>query len=113
MPVLVVLDDLDRLTPDELPLVFKLVRLVGRLPNVYYLLRYDERTLLDVLRRTDLVGDDEARGRDHLEKMVQVRLDLAPGAARALPETGSGPADSRQPGRAVGSDAGSTSKCCR
>jgi hypothetical protein len=77
-PVLVMLDDLDRLTPQELLLVFKLVRLVGRLPNVYYLLCYDERTLLDVLRRTELVGDDEARGRDYLEKMVQVRLDLPP-----------------------------------
>ena len=77
-PVLVVLDDLDRLTPQELLLVFKLVRLVGRLPNVYYLLCYDERTLLDVLRRTDLVGGVEARGRDYLEKMVQIRLDLPP-----------------------------------
>jgi predicted KAP-like P-loop ATPase len=38
-PVLVVMDDLDRLTPDELLLTLKLVRLVGRLPNVYYLLR--------------------------------------------------------------------------
>jgi predicted KAP-like P-loop ATPase len=75
-PILVIMDDLDRLTPSELLLAFKLVRLVGRLPNVYYLLCYDERTLLDVLRRTDLVGDDEARARDYLEKMVQVRLDL-------------------------------------
>jgi hypothetical protein len=77
-PVLMVLDDLDRLTPEELLMVFKLVRLVGRLPNVYYLLCYDERTLLDVLCRTDLVGNDEARARDYLEKMVQVRLDLPP-----------------------------------
>lgn len=37
-PILMVVDDLDRLTPHELLLVFKLVRLVGRLPNVYYLL---------------------------------------------------------------------------
>lgn len=37
-PVLVVMDDLDRLTPDELLLTFKLVRLVGHLPNVYYLI---------------------------------------------------------------------------
>jgi hypothetical protein len=74
--VLVVMDDLDRLTPSELLLVFKLVRLAGRLPNVHYLLGYDERTLLDVLRRTELVSDDEPRARDFLEKMVQVRLDL-------------------------------------
>lgn len=75
-PVLVVMDDLDRLTPDELLLVFKLVRLVGRLPNVHYLISYDERTLLDVLRRSDLVGGEASRAREFLEKIVQVRLDL-------------------------------------
>ncbi|CAM5683114.1 Energy-coupling factor transporter ATP-binding protein EcfA2 OS=Streptomyces griseomycini OX=66895 GN=FHS37_007833 PE=4 SV=1 [Streptomyces griseomycini] len=75
-PVLVVMDDLDRLTPDELLLVFKLVRLVGHLPNVYYLISFDEQTLLDVLQRSDLVGNSEARARDFLEKIIQVRLDL-------------------------------------
>jgi hypothetical protein len=80
-PILVILDDLDRLTPEELLFVFKLVRLVGRLPNVYYLLAFDEATMLDVLGRTDLVasnGDRAAsnRARDYLEKIVQIRLDL-------------------------------------
>ncbi|ESU51452.1 hypothetical protein P376_0574 [Streptomyces sp. HCCB10043] len=75
-PVLVVMDDLDRLTPDELLLVFKLVRLVGHLPNVYYLISFDEQTLLDVLQRSDLVGDSESRAREFLEKIIQVRLDL-------------------------------------
>lgn len=75
-PILLVLDDLDRLSPDELLMVFKLVRFVGRLPNVYYLLSYDEITLTDVLMRTDLAANDRQRARDYLEKMVQVRLDL-------------------------------------
>ncbi|MFC6677875.1 P-loop NTPase fold protein [Nonomuraea ferruginea] len=75
-PILVILDDLDRLEPKELLLVFKLVRLVGRLPNLYYLLSYDEQTLLDVLMRTDLVSDQISRARDYLEKIAQVRLDL-------------------------------------
>ncbi|MFG1686977.1 P-loop NTPase fold protein [Nonomuraea sp. NPDC049269] len=75
-PILILIDDLDRVTPSELLVVFKLVRLVGRLPNIYYLLCYDERTLLDVLRRTDLVGNDETRAQEFLEKIVQVRLDL-------------------------------------
>lgn len=79
-PILFVMDDLDRLTPSELLLIFKLVRLVGRLPHVYYLLSYDESTLLDVLSRTDLVpldaSRDKRRARDYLEKIIQVRLDL-------------------------------------
>jgi hypothetical protein len=77
-PILMVLDDLDRLDPNELVLVAKLVRLVGRLPNVFYLLSYDESTLLDVLTRTALVGEHEARARDYLEKIIQVRFDLPP-----------------------------------
>lgn len=75
-PILVILDDLDRLYPDELLMIFKIVRLVGRLPNLHYLLSYDEKTLLDVIAQTDLSKDDTARARSYLEKMVQVKLDL-------------------------------------
>ncbi|MER5681077.1 P-loop NTPase fold protein [Streptomyces sp. NPDC002238] len=74
--ILVVMDDLDRLTPEELLEVFKLIRLVGRLPNVYYLLSYDEKTLIDVLRRTDLAFGETSRANDYLEKIIQVRLDI-------------------------------------
>jgi KAP family P-loop domain len=76
-PILVILDDLDRLAPDELLLVFKLVRLVGRLPNTYYLLCYDEQTLLDVLEKSSLVSSRE-RALDYMEKIVQVRIDVPP-----------------------------------
>lgn len=77
-PILLVADDLDRLHPDELTFVFKLVRLVGRLPNVYYLLAFDEKTVLDVLTSTELAGGDRPRALAYLEKMVQIRLDLPP-----------------------------------
>ncbi|WP_344358965.1 KAP family P-loop NTPase fold protein [Brachybacterium phenoliresistens] len=77
-PVLMMLDDLDRLTPDELLYTFKLVRLLGRLPNVYYLLAYDEATLTDLLEATDLVGRDTGRAQQYLEKIIQVRLEIPP-----------------------------------
>lgn len=77
-PLLVIVDDLDRLEPAELLFTFKLVRLLGRLPNVYYLIAYDEETLIDALKRTGLVGDDDGRARQYLEKMVQVRLEIPP-----------------------------------
>lgn len=76
--VLIVLDDIDRLHPEELLLVFKLVRLVGRLPNVYYLLAYDEKTLLDVITQTGLARDKPDRARDYLEKMTQLRVEVPP-----------------------------------
>lgn len=76
-PILVIVDDLDRLTASELLEVFKLVRLVGRLPYVYYLLSYDEHTLIDLLAKTDLVSaEDDRRALEYLEKIVQIRLDM-------------------------------------
>lgn len=75
-PVLMLIDDLDRLGPDELLATFKLVRMLGRLPNVHYLLCYDEATLIDVLSRTGLVDTDDGRARVYLEKMIQLRLDI-------------------------------------
>lgn len=77
-PILLIFDDLDRLAPSELLQTLKLVRLVGRLPHVYYLLAYDEETLLETLSRTELVGDERGRALDYLEKVVQVRLDMPP-----------------------------------
>lgn len=77
-PILVVVDDLDRLQADELLLVFKLIRLVGRLPNVHYLVAYDEETVLSVLAATSVTGGDQSRARAYLEKIVQYRFDLPP-----------------------------------
>ncbi|MFH8764628.1 P-loop NTPase fold protein [Streptomyces althioticus] len=75
-PILFIMDDLDRLTPDELLMVFKLVRLVGRLPNIYYLLAYDEKTLLDLIQQTNIASGNRGRAHDYLEKIIQVRFDI-------------------------------------
>lgn len=76
-PVLIIIDDLDRISADELLLTLKLIRQLGRLPYVHYLLSYDESTILDVLTRTNLIGSGEVRrARDYMEKVVQVRFDV-------------------------------------
>jgi hypothetical protein len=76
--ILVLIDDVDRLQGDELAALLKLVRLVGRLPNVFYVLAYDETTLLDVLGTTDIAKDRPGRALSYLDKIVQLRLDLPP-----------------------------------
>jgi hypothetical protein len=78
LPVAVLLDDLDRLHPNELVLVFKLVRLIGRLPNLYYLLAFDEQTVVDLLAASDVSGGSPDRAYTFLEKIYQVRLELPP-----------------------------------
>lgn len=74
-PIMVLVDDVDRLQSDELLTLLKLVRVVGRLPNVFYLLAFDEGTLRSVLERSD-VGSGTTRSQTYLEKIVQVRVDV-------------------------------------
>jgi len=76
--ILVLIDDVDRLQGDELATLLKLVRLVGRLPNVFYVLAYDETTLLDVLGTIDVAKGRPGRALSYLDKIVQLRLDLPP-----------------------------------
>ena len=77
-PILVIVDDIDRLQSDELVFIFKLMRLIGYLPNVYYLIAYDETTLLSVITKTAAVDNREYGASEYLEKMVQVKLQMPP-----------------------------------
>ncbi|MGA2804561.1 MAG: P-loop NTPase fold protein [Acidimicrobiales bacterium] len=69
--LVVVVDDVDRLRPEEILDVVRLVRLVGDFPNTLYLLAFDRRRVEDCLGE----GDSE-RGRAYLEKIVQVTHDV-------------------------------------
>lgn len=62
--ILVIIDDLDRLTSHEVREVLRLVRLVGSLPNVLYVLAFDR----DQLAKS--FADDPVLGEDYLEKVV-------------------------------------------
>lgn len=77
-PVLVVVDDIDRLQPDELLALFRAVRVLGRLPHVHYMLAYDEQTVLDVLRTTPTSAGLYDRALAYLQKVVTQRLDQPP-----------------------------------
>lgn len=67
----IVIDDIDRLSPDEALVIFRLVKSVGRLPNVMYLLVYD-RTLAE-----KIVSERyPAEGPHYLEKIVQAAFEL-------------------------------------
>jgi len=68
-PLVVVLDDIDRLGDDEIRQIFKLVRLTGSFPNLIYLVAFD-RTRVEAA----LGGSDS--GRRYLEKVVQVHFDV-------------------------------------
>lgn len=70
-PVVVLLDDLDRLTEPEIREMVRLVRLVADLPNLIYVLAFERSAVARAL------GDgDERVGHAYLEKVVQAAVDL-------------------------------------
>lgn len=77
--IVVFVDDIDRLTDSEIRDVVRLVKSVGNLPNLSYLLAFDREHVEIVLGAG--AGSDEQvrqRGRRYLEKIVQVRHDVPP-----------------------------------
>ena len=75
--LVVVIDDVDRLRPQEVLDIVRLVRLVGDFPNTLYLLAFDRG------RVEEYLGEGKPdRGRDYLEKIVQVTHDV-PAARRS------------------------------
>ena len=68
---LVVVDDLDRLSPEEALVIFRLIKSVGRLPNVMYLLAYDRAVTEDAVTRRF-----PSEGSHYLEKIVQAGFEL-------------------------------------
>ncbi|GAA2153477.1 KAP-like P-loop domain-containing protein [Humibacillus xanthopallidus] len=77
-PVIVVVDDIDRLQPGELLDLLKVVRLLGRFPGVDFLLAYDEQTLVETLQTPGQGTASKARARAFMEKIVQYPLTIPP-----------------------------------
>ncbi len=69
-PIVVILDDIDRLTTPEIRDVFKLVRLTANFPKIIYLLAFDR------IRVEQALGEQGIPGRDYLEKILQIGIDL-------------------------------------
>lgn len=69
-PIVVVLDDIDRLETSEIRDVFKLVRLTANFPNIIYIVAFDRERVEKAL------DEQGVPGRDYLEKILQVPVDL-------------------------------------
>ena len=69
---IVVLDDVDRLTTDEIRTVFKLVRLTANFPNLVYIVACDRFHVEEALKEKGLPDS----GRAYLEKIFQLPYNL-------------------------------------
>lgn len=77
-PIVVVVDDIDRLSRQEIQDIFKLVRLTASFPNIIYLLVFDRHRVEQGL------SADGMPGRSYLEKIVQSGFDLPAVSEQAL-----------------------------
>ncbi|MEA5531331.1 KAP family P-loop domain protein [Dolichospermum sp. UHCC 0684] len=69
--ILVVIDDIDRLTAEEIRQLFRVIKAVANFPNVIYLLLFDKDVVVKALE--DIQKMD---GEAYLEKIVQVPFEL-------------------------------------
>ena len=69
--IIVFIDDIDRLERDVLRLLFRMVRLNADFPNVTYVLAFDR-----IVVEHNFDEENGIRGRDYLEKIVQVSFDI-------------------------------------
>ncbi|MCG0275669.1 MAG: AAA family ATPase [Thermosediminibacteraceae bacterium] len=68
---LVLIDDIDRLSKEEIRDLFKLIKSIADFPNIHYLLAFDKNVV------TNALGDtQDVSGEEYLSKIVQVALDL-------------------------------------
>lgn len=70
-PVLVVVDDVDRLTNDEIRLLFRIVKANADFPNIIFLLLFDRSVVEKALESISGIN-----GRHYMEKIVQAGFDL-------------------------------------
>ena len=77
-PIVVVIDDIDRLTTPEIREIFKLVRLTASFPNIIYVLAFDRTRIESAL------AEDGVPGRAYLEKIVLLSFDVPHVPAKLL-----------------------------
>ena len=68
---LMIIDDIDRLSEDEVLLIFRLIKSVGRLPKITYLLAYDREVAEEIVSKRY-----PSEGPSYLEKIVQAPFDI-------------------------------------
>ena len=69
--ILVIIDDIDRLTANEIRQLFRTIKAIADFPNVIYLLAFDKEVVIQVVKKIQ-----EVSGETYLEKIIQVSFEL-------------------------------------
>jgi predicted KAP-like P-loop ATPase len=71
--ILVIIDDIDRLTPEEIRQLFTVIKALADFPNVVYLLAFDREVAAQAIEQQSGMP-----GERYLEKIIQVPFELPP-----------------------------------
>jgi len=71
--IIVIIDDIDRLTPNEIRQIFQLVKKIADFPNIIYLMSFDKEVVLNALKEIHKGFENK-----YLEKIVQVPFEIPP-----------------------------------
>lgn len=69
--IIIIIDDIDRLSQSEIKQVFKLVKIIADFPNTLYILAFDDQVVTKNLNE-----QSDVSGRDYLNKIVQVSFNI-------------------------------------
>lgn len=69
--VVVFIDDIDRLYPEEMKQLFMIIKAVADFPNTVYLLAFDRNVV------ANSIGNEKVSGEDYLQKIIQMPVDLS------------------------------------
>jgi predicted KAP-like P-loop ATPase len=69
--ILITVDDIDRLNPEEIRQLFGLIKSIADFPNITYLLTFDKRVVVEAVRKSQGIS-----GENYLEKIVQSPFEL-------------------------------------
>lgn len=78
--IVVVIDDVDRLSDSSIRKLVKLVALTASLPHIVYILSYDKRVMEGALSGVQSLDGSlkHVSGREYLDKVVQIPIELPP-----------------------------------
>lgn len=83
-PIIVIIDDIDRLTPSETFQVLRLVKAVADFSGTSFLLAFDPNYLVSVLDKNNIVNSSE-----YINKIIQLRVSLPVISDRGMSEIAS------------------------
>ncbi|QCS44056.1 P-loop NTPase fold protein [Natrinema versiforme] len=78
--IVVVIDDIDRLNPQETLQMFQIIKSIANFPNVTYLLAFDRSVVVDALEEEGNIKD----GYLYLDKIIQLPLHIPTQRSEAL-----------------------------